>query len=104
MMPCAKTHCNTERIDPPPPSSRRRLYGSSEVSGGAVTYTGILKILDTTFEANQADKEGFAIMSLGVLEDGSLSRVIFDSNVPNCPAGQYGYEEAVENSVIRVFI
>lgn len=64
-----------------------------------MTYIGTLKIRDTTFEANQADKEGFAIMSLGVLEDGSLTRVIFDSNVPHCPAGQYGYEEAVENSV-----
>lgn len=72
---------------------------SSEVSGGAITYTGILKVRDTKFEANQAVKEGFAVMSLGVLEEGAFSNVYFANNVPHCPAGQYGYDQAVDNSV-----
>ena len=68
-----------------------------------MSYTGVLKVRDTTFEANQAAKEGFAIMSLGVLEDDSMSNVVFDRNVPHCPASQYGFEEAVENSVRNKF-
>lgn len=62
-------------------------------------YTGLLEVEDTIFVANEAVTEGLAIMSLGVLEDKSISNVSFAGNVPHCPASQYGYEEDIGNSV-----
>lgn len=75
----------------------------AEVSGGAVYYTGRIQVQDTLFEANEAVREGFAIISLGVIEPGDFSNTAFVGNVPHCPAGQYGFEEELGKSVRTAF-
>lgn len=71
----------------------------AEVSGGAVYYTGRILVQDTLFVANEAVREGFAIISLGVIEQGDFFNASFVGNVPHCPAGQYGFEEQLGKSV-----
>lgn len=59
------------------------------VSGGAIFHTGYLRVVDSSFVENQVEKEGPAIMSIGVLQ--TLSNVSFVGNAYHCRAGQYSH-------------
>lgn len=61
----------------------------SDFSGGAVFHTGSLRVVDTSFVANQAVLEGPSIISVGLLRQ--LSNITFSENVFHCPANKYSY-------------
>lgn len=71
-------------------------------------HVGSLRVVDTSFVANQASVEGPSIISLGQLKQ--LSNVSFSQNVFYCPANKYGYvvknearkDSAIPSSVNRV--
>lgn len=63
-----------------------------------MVHTGSMKITSTTFEANNAGKEGMAILSVGVLQE--AINVTFIENTLHCPINQYGFDKDINEVMI----
>lgn len=77
--------------------TKRRL---TEASGGALTHSSVLVMLTRSmFISNKAGEEGYAIMSLGPLQE--MVDIAFADNVPFCEFGMYRYNN-IEVQACRV--
>lgn len=70
---------------------------SQEFSGGAIFHISSLRVVNSTFVANEAGVNGVAIFSIGLLRQ--LSNIYFSGNMYHCRAGEYAY--IVENEVSK---
>lgn len=53
-----------------------------------------MRLNGSTFVENKAGNEGPAVLSLGIAEN--ISGITLDNNTFYCSAGQYGYEDVID--------